>query len=147
MKSGITQWRAKEVFQKVTDANLKAMNTAVMVVERDVKTHFTLQGAGNASPRGDKMHYASLPGQPPAIDTGVLRSSIKGVVEKKALGIIGKVGPDIDYIAARADVGTDVEYGYYLEIGTSKIEPRPYLRPALKRTRRQVEKIFKEANK
>jgi hypothetical protein len=32
-------------------------------------------------------------------------------------------------------VGTNLKYGRYLELGTRKMKPRPYLRPALERNR------------
>ena len=89
---------------------------------------------------------AAAPGKPPALDIGTLRTSIMSEVKLSGLSVDGRVGPDIEHIAAKAPVGTDVNYGYYLEVGTSKIAPRPFLVPALRRTRRKVVKIFKTAN-
>jgi len=147
-ESGITKWHGAQVFTLATDANIAAMKRAGYLVERDVKTHFTLQGTGAASrrTRAGKVHRASKPYQPPAVDTGVLRASIMSDVSIAGLNIIGRVGPDVEHIAAKAPVGTDVEYGLYLEVGTSKMKPRPFLRPALIRTRRKVNRIFKKAN-
>jgi HK97 gp10 family phage protein len=136
-------WYGNRVFTLATDANVEAMKKAALLVESDVKKNFTLQGQGRQYGR----HIASRPGEPPAIDTGTLRASIMNEVEKSGMNVTGKVGPDIEKIAAKAPVGTNVEYGFYLELGTSKMEPRPFLRPALRRTRKQVVKIFKEANK
>ncbi len=69
------------------------------------------------------------------------------------MSVEGRVGPDIEKIAkalrkrgAKADIAA-VNYGLYLEMGTSKMAPRPFLRPALRRTKRKVVKIFKDANK
>jgi len=67
-------------------------------------------------------------------------------VETKGSNVIGRVGPDVQFLAAKTEVGTDVEYGLHLELGTVNMEPRPHLRPALKRTARSIVKIFKEAN-
>lgn len=136
-------WYGNKVFTLANKANVEAMHKAALLVEADTKKNFTLQGQG----RRYGKHIASRPGEPPAIDTGILRASITNEVELKGVGVEGRVGPDIEYIAAKAPVGTNVEYGYYLEIGTSKMAPRPFLRPALRRTRRKVVKIFKEANK
>jgi HK97 gp10 family phage protein len=146
MKTGITKWYGKQVFTLATKENVKAMHTAALLLERDVKTHFTLQGSGREYKRGGITHRASTPGQPPAIDTGTLRASIMNDVSVKAGNVTGRVGVDEDYIAAKAPVGTDVNYGLYLEVGTSRMSPRPYLRPALKRTRRKVNEIFRKAN-
>lgn len=146
------KWYGQKVFTLATAANVKAMHTAALLVERDVKMNFTLMGAG----RQYGKHTASRPGEPPAIDTGTLRASIMSEVELSGLSVNGRVGPDIEHIAAKAPVGTDVNYGYYLELGTHKgkggtkkvlMAPRPFLVPALRRTRRKVVKIFKAANK
>ena len=37
----------------------------------------------------------------------------------------------IDLTDQVAYIGSDLDYSYYLEMGTVKMEPRPYLRPAL----------------
>jgi HK97 gp10 family phage protein len=142
----ITQWHGKKVFTLATAANVKAMKAAAEFVERDVKKNFTLSGTGRAYKRGKKVHRASLPGEPPAIDIGNLRASIMSQVNVTGPVVTGQVGPDIDYLAANTEVGTDVNYGLYLELGTSRMQPRPFLRPALKRTRRAVNKIFRKAN-
>jgi HK97 gp10 family phage protein len=152
------KWYGQKVFTLATKANVKAMKIAATHVANDVKTHFTRQGSGSTvggvwrpgvgrrRTKDGKIHLASRPGQPPAIDTGVLRASIMSDVQVRGMNVIGKVGPDVEKIAAKADVGTDVEYGLYLELGTSKMAPRPFLRPSLRRTRRDVKRIFKRAN-
>lgn len=58
-------------------------------------------------------HSASKPGRPPRIDTGFLVNSILAV------------GSGLKY-----RVGTNVAYGKYLELGTSNMKARPWLRPA-----------------
>jgi HK97 gp10 family phage protein len=144
--AGIAKWYGKHVFTLATAANVAAMRRAALVVERDVQQNFTLQGSGREYKRGKKVHRASVKGEPPAIDTGVLRASIMSEVKTKGLGVIGMVGPDVEHIASKAEVGTDVNYGLYLELGTSRMQPRPFLRPALSRKKREVKNIFKKAN-
>jgi phage gpG-like protein len=60
----------------------------------------------------------SVPGSGPAVRTGRLRSSISWRVEADGIGLY-------------ADVGSAVEYAGYVELGTDRMAPRPYLRPAL----------------
>lgn len=58
------------------------------------------------------------PGQKPAVRTGRLRGSITWRLGRDPLGLY-------------ADIGSSVLYAPYLEFGTSRMEARPYLRPAL----------------
>jgi HK97 gp10 family phage protein len=52
------------------------------------------------------------------VDTGRLRSSIQHTPGRDARG---------PYV----DVGTNVEYATFVEYGTSRMAPQPYMRPAL----------------
>ena len=61
-------------------------------------------------------HTASAPGDAPNTDTGKLVQSIA----------IEPTQP-----AETVSVGTGVEYGEFLEVGTTKMEPRPWLTPAM----------------
>ncbi len=98
-----------------------------------------------------KRHVPSTPGNPPNIDTGILRSSITHTIDIKDIGggqpgVVGFVGSDIDHIRANAGTGTDVQYGFYLEVGTVKMAARPWLRPALRRSGPAILQIFQKAN-
>lgn len=70
-------------------------------------------------------HQASAPGQPPAVDTGLLRASIGHRIDRDGEGMYADIGsggnPAIPGVA----------YALYLEDGTSTLEPRPWLRPSL----------------
>ena len=46
---------------------------------------------------------------------------------------------------ASAYVGTNVEYAAYVELGTSKMKPRPYLRPAAENYADEYKEIVKAA--
>lgn len=60
----------------------------------------------------------SIPGQGPAVRTGRLRGSITWRLGSDAQGVF-------------ADIGSAVLYAPYVELGTSRMEARPFLRPAL----------------
>ena len=64
------------------------------------------------------------------VDTGNLRNSITHEVEKK-----------------EARVGTNVSYGIYQELGTSKMAAQPFLNPALEQNKGNIRKIFADALK
>ena len=41
-------------------------------------------------------------------------------------------------------IGTNIEYGPFVELGTSKMSARPYLVPALMESQEEIVKIFSE---
>lgn len=90
------------------------MERAATWIEGEVKRSFSFSGP-------------SPPGQPPAVDTGRLRSSITHEVREEGNEVIGLVGSNVEY--ARR-----LEFGF---VGTDKRgrrinQPeRPYLRPAV----------------
>lgn len=75
----------------------------------------------------DISHRASAPGQYPATDTGYLASHIFAQ-------------PGSGY----ADVGTSARYGAFLEFGTSRMAPRPYIEPSLEKARPDAERALRE---
>lgn len=58
---------------------------------------------------------SSAPGEAPAVQSGQLYNSLQ-------MKVSGKL---------ERTVGTTAPHGAYLEFGTSKMAPRPYLRPSL----------------
>lgn len=71
----------------------------------------------------------SLPGEPPKKITGFLQRSIAHEMRNEFAG-------------PRAFVGTGVEYGLFLEIGTVKMLPRPFLRSTLDKEQATIAKII-----
>lgn len=71
-------------------------------------------------------HVPSAPGEPPNNDTGALHDS----------GFVTAPIDEGDQI--RAAAGFDAPYAGYLENGTSKMYPRPFLVPATERQRGNV---------
>lgn len=69
-----------------------------------------------------KLSFGASPsaaGDPPGVDTGALRASMKWE----------NTGPH------ERTISDGVEYGQYLEDGTEKIMPRPFMRPAFDRAK------------
>lgn len=106
----------------------KYLEAALVSIGNDVQREMVqgiLSGGktGKVYKRGTVSHRASAPGEAPASDTGRLASSIGSFPDLSALAVeIGVKRPM-------------VEYATYLEFGTSKMEPRPFIAPAGKRTR------------
>lgn len=80
---------------------------------------------------GNIEHHPSLPGNPPAPDSGNLRESIHYTVDADS--------GEIPF----ARVGTDVEYGKHLEFGTTNILPRPWLKPAIEKNINKIRKLMR----
>lgn len=75
-------------------------------------------------------HTASKPGFAPNTDTGSLVKSI---------------GFEVDASKNQAVVGTNLDYGAWLEFGTRDIAPRPWLLPAFRKNLRAVRALFTNA--
>jgi hypothetical protein len=73
----------------------------------------------------DKPHRASAPGDPPAVDEGVLRASYGHSVERTASG-------------GTLTIGSGDEKAPWLEFGTSRMKPRPHVRPLMARNRQRI---------
>ncbi len=76
-----------------------------------------------------KNHVASKPGEAPNADTHMLDRSIH----------VERTGP------LTAQSIADAPYAVALEVGTSKMAARPYMRPAAKKVRKEVDALAKKA--
>jgi hypothetical protein len=88
----------------------------------DVKLSMNTSPPGRSYTRGGVTHVASQPGQPPNIDIGTLRASIRW--ERHG--------------AFTRHIMDGVDYGLKLEDGTESIAPRPFMRPAFERERATI---------
>ena len=69
-----------------------------------------------------REHRASAPGQAPASDTGNLVSKI--VVKQKSANV--------------TNVESNANYSAFLEYGTSKMQPRPFMLPAFEKSKKPI---------
>jgi HK97 gp10 family phage protein len=77
---------------------------------------------------------SSSPWAPPHLRSGTLRTSIKSSRRKKSLY----------WISASAKKGGQ-DYAGYLEFGTKKMKPRPFMRPMMLKIYRPINTFFKGA--
>ena len=82
-------------------------------------------------------HHPSLPENPPAPDTGNLRESIRYEVHKEGGEVYGIVG----------STQKDPNYAVFTEYGTSKMAPRPWLRPAMRKNNDFIRSTISKAVK
>lgn len=124
-------------------ATIARVRTAAMrgVIRGTESVHEEAVLLQRSSPRSGKIyrrrgveHKASGPGEPPAPDTGRLIGS--GRTDYQPARLYGKVT-------------FSTAYARGLELGTERVEPRPFLRPALARKvddiERDVAKEIKDA--
>lgn len=132
------QRRLHKRFVKNAGSNLKrAVGSSAMVVRGEaVSSILSGNKSGRAYPRGGKTHIASAAGQAPANDSGTLASSISIDVDVERNAVVGK-------IIAYADDGSGGNYGKHLEFGTQKMAARPFMQPALRKSKRKINQIFK----
>ena len=101
-------WNSKAFVRAVREATDDAVGDAARALERDAQN---IMGRGQAT-----IGQPSRPGEPPHVQTGTLRRSIRATRRK----------------FARWVVGAGVAYGTHLEFGTVRMAARPWLRPALR---------------
>lgn len=115
---------SQEVRNVINAAALSIQGDAIKLIQRGDKT-------GNAYTKGGKTHIASAPGEAPATDTGSLVASIK----------VKQASTDKAYVYAEA------EYAPMLEFGTTRMDERPFMRPAVKMNEKKFTKLLQDAIK
>lgn len=108
---------------------------ASSVVELDAYAKAKISGGGRSGRvyrRRTVTHQASAPGEFPKSDTGQLVSSL-----------FFRVGAD----KLSAFFGTKLNYGRYLEFGTSRMGARPWLRPTLRANATKITARVRDAVK
>lgn len=99
---------------------VKAINAGLSVAGNLIEVEAELSiTRGSVS---GKNHVPSAPGQAPNNDTGVLKNNIETVV----------TGP------LSVEIQSKAPYAVPLELGTSKMAARPYMKPAAKKMRPEV---------
>jgi len=79
------------------------------------------------------------------VDTGALRDSIRLIVTAKSAGNITRVGVRAGGYEVNPKTGSLVNYAVYVEFGTSRQSPQPYLIPAAsKKASRIMRLLLKE---
>lgn len=106
-----------------------AIRKAALLVEGTAKKKIQ-QGtrSGRFYARGRIIHRASAPGEPPKTDTGRLVGSIRS-----------------NFFGLMAEVGSDVKYSSALELGTSRMKPRPWLRASLDENDSRIQNLIDTA--
>lgn len=112
------RWYGRQVQGRITNHIEKVLDWGRIKVEGEVKKLIGKRGTGRSSQKGIR----SKSGQPPFRQTGRLISSITS--ERK--GFVARIGSTL-----KPEGGQKHSYALYLEMGTSRMRRRPFLKPAL----------------
>ena len=123
----------KQAKQAAADSR-KFVTMASAEVERTAKRIMVESPTNPDVSYGKKHHHPSYAGNPPAPDTGTLMRSITHSVTVKGNEVIGEVGSLIH----------DSDYPRFLEYGTSKMKPRPWLSASLIKCQSFMANLWKE---
>lgn len=114
----------------LNDELSKNMGIAVVYLRDQVKLKLNRGQPTRTTPGGNIIGLnPSKPGEPPKKITAQLQNSIQGEVETTKNSISGSVGSNLDK-------------SQHLEFGTSKMKPRPFLRPTLRENRQKIFEIL-----
>ena len=101
---------------KAESETARAVRATAQAIRNDaiisVKSHLS---AGNVYTRGTVKHVASKPGSPPNQDRGTLTRNIRVTMNDDLT----------------ADISSNAPYSAALEFGTSNIDARPFMTPAV----------------
>ena len=114
----------------------RAITNACVLVERTAKKGMadTEIDSTKVYKRRSVSHSPSVDFDYPAIDTGRLMQSVTHDVEVDGSETVGRVG-------------TNLVYGKWLEMGTTKMSPRRWLKPSLAINRDKINKLILNAVK
>jgi len=123
-----TWMNSRQVVSAVKQASVQLIMKAGFLVEREAKLSM-VKGGRTTGPGGGMVGTPSAPGDPPHVQTGNLRSSIQTAMTRWLTVV---VGPTLM-----------AWYGRIHEFGSKNRAKRPFMRPALERTRRRFAALFK----
>lgn len=133
--------------RRVEEAVEKALIMAGGIVESAAKETLTANGSVDTGLLRNSITYA-LGGEYPAAaqytnNAGGTSKSGKKIEGKT--GAYGSAAPPDTGSERTVYIGTNVEYAPYVELGTSKMSAKPYLRPAVEQSREKIKRAIELA--
>ena len=122
-----TWLNSKQVVAAVNQAKVPRLNQCGLLVEREAK--LSMHSGRSTGPKGGQVNTPSPPGEPPHTQSVNLQPSIQTRITQWLTCV---VGPTLQ-----------AWYGKLLEFGTALIAKRPFMRPALEKTRSMFPALFR----
>lgn len=125
------EWHGEKVNKRIRDEAL----ARVTMASEHLRTKILEKLSGSRSgrvyrvPGTGRSYVASAPGEAPAVRLGGLRRSVRAKVERRRGEVLG-------------EVGTDLDYGLFLERGTRRMAPRPWLGKTYEEEKEALEEII-----
>jgi HK97 gp10 family phage protein len=140
-KASIDAFKAemKRRSELIQDNLGRAVVNSCQLVENTAKkgmTNTQIDGSKSYKVGKNRYHGPSVEFDYPAVDTGALRRSVTHDVSAHGLG--GE-----NYLQGR--IGSQLKYASYLETGTSRMSPRPWLKPSIANNREKIHSILSKA--
>lgn len=148
-------WRGREIQLKTANTLANRMKVIGVSMVRDIKRDLGTPGPMKTAP----MQSASAPGEPPHRRSGRLRRSIAHELHRLPFPIL-RVGTNVKYASA-LELGTgpyiirpvkakmlawktpDGQWHFAKQVHHPGMAPRPFLRPALMRVKKDIGRIVR----
>lgn len=116
-------WKGEQMVILVSNSISRGLTPAGNLVMEEAKRLIRSPKSGRTYTRRGKRQQASAPGEPPASVTGRLLRSFRVKVDKTRL---------------IATVSANIRHAPWLEHGTRRMAPRPFMRPAARNVAKKV---------
>ena len=125
------KWYGAKVQHDVTRKVQGNLQKAAWYLAHDIRAHFPASGATGTRSGGGDSNNPSEPGGIPHVQTGHLKRNIG----------VQKMGPGKYRVGTGVGNKDSVGYALWLEFGTRDMLPRPFMRPAVDRTKARINGI------
>jgi hypothetical protein len=137
--AGHVAWNQTAADAQIRRWAVRSLTAAAIVVVNTCKTNLSHSGTGRRAAGGAVVPHTG--GNARRV-YGAFRSAVGSFPFKQTGRLRASVAYEIDENNLVARVGTNVNYGRWLELGTRRLQPHPWLRPSLAMATPQVRRIL-----